>query len=522
MNYRFIINQLGLLLIVLSAVMGAVVLWVLADWLLGNASELQAVEALLTAAGIGLLSGGVMWYVGRKARSDTFGRRDALFLVAISWMVGAGLSALPFFLWVVFHPSVDSSHPFGNYVACYFESMSGLTTTGATVLSGDKPYDIESLPRGLLLWRALTHWLGGLGIVVLFVAVLPSLGVGAKKLFHTESSGITPSGVRPRIAETARILWIIYVVLTVAQIVLLRLCGMGWFDSACHTFATVATGGFSTYNASTGNPAINTPALIVIIFFMILAGANFGLYFHVLRGSIGSIFKDTEFRFYLVILAVASLIVTGSLLMNQPEITITNADVVETGVGNSALHGAFQVVSIQTTTGFATADFNQWPFLAKAVIVAVMFIGGCAGSTAGGIKVVRLWVMMKVLWAELEHVFNPNVIRPLRVGNTTVDNSLKLAVLGYVLGMALLVFGGSIVVMMLEHGNPRCDYTTAATASVATLCTIGPGLNAIGATENYGWMSTPTMAFLSILMAFGRLEIFALFVLVHPRFWMKD
>ncbi|QNN22700.1 TrkH family potassium uptake protein [Planctomycetales bacterium ZRK34] len=522
MNFRFVINQLGLLLIVLSAILGGVALWEIYEYWQGAHLELVSMEAMIASAGVGLCAGGGMWYLGRGAATK-IGRREALLLVALSWLVGAALSGLPYFLWAVIHhstaptPIVETggpAHPFLNYVDCYFEAMSGLTTTGATVLS-----EIESLPRGLLLWRAITHWLGGLGIVVLFVAVLPTVGAGGKKLFLIEAPGPTPTGVKPRIKDTARILWFIYVGLTIAQTVALRLCGMSWFDALCHTMATLATGGFSTRNASVGD--YNLASVIVIIFFMVLAGANFGLYYQIIRGSWRNVLADTEMRAYLLLLTAGSLIVVASLVAAQQPLPLTTGDQHEPSIARALEQGVFTTVSIQTTTGFCTGDFNTWPFLAQATLIGLMFIGGCAGSTAGGIKVVRIWVAIKIIYTELERVFNPNVVRPTRLGGSgSIKDDLKLSVMIYCFGIILLFAIGAVAIKVIE--GDACDFTTAATASVATLCTIGPGLSQIGAIENYGWMTSSSKVVLSLWMALGRLEVFAILVLLLPRFWRTE
>ena len=522
MNHRFVINQVGLLVVVLSGVMLFVAAYEMYVYLGGAVDEATAATALLSSAGIGLVVGGLFWRFARTEGEPRFGRREALLLVAVSWLVGAALAALPFWLWALTATAAEADHPFRSFVDCYFESMSGLTTTGATVLS-----DIESLPRGLLLWRALTHWLGGLGIVVLFVAVLPSLGVGGKRLFFVEAAGPKQSGATAHIRDTARILWTIYLALTVSQVLALRVCGMNWFDSVCHTFATLGTGGFSTMNASIGaydSAAIN----YVTIFFMVLAGANFGLFYQ-MRRSVSVLWKDTEFIFYISLITIGTLIIAASLMMSGQPIVITDGSVVQPTVGPAVEHSLFQSVGVLTTTGFATSDFNQWPFAAKAVLVFFMFIGGCAGSTAGGIKVIRVWAVIKIMFMEIERVFAPNVIRPMRIGKSVIDPDIRLSIVVYTFGIVALFAIGSLAVMAFESNNldpvtglPICDYTTAATASLATLCTIGPGLNAIGAVENYGWMTAPTKILLSLWMALGRLEVFALFVLVVPRFWRAD
>jgi trk system potassium uptake protein TrkH len=453
---------------------------------------------------------------------EQLGRRDAMLLVALSWLVGAAFAALPFFLWAHL-PGTDApgGHPFRSFVDCYFEAMSGLTTTGATILSGSPGtgWDIEALPRSLLLWRAFTQWLGGLGIVVLFVAVLPTLGVGGKRLFQVEAPGPKPEGLQPQIRQTARVLLYIYLGLTAAEILALWLARMPFFDAVCHTFTTLATGGFSTRNASTG--AYDSRAVdVIVIVFMVLAGVNFAVYFALLRRRFGHVLRDPELRTYVALLAVGSVLVVISLLGTKIT-TTTGATIPDAGAGSSIRHGVFTTVSIATTTGYAGSDFNTWPFLAKSVLIVLMFIGGSAGSTAGGIKVIRVWVAIKVMLAEIERVFRPTVIRPVRVGKSIVDDELKLATLSYVLGIILLFALGSGAVMLLEQLNPdtACDYTTAASASVASLCTIGPGLAKVGAIENYGWMTPYSKLVLSLLMALGRLEVFAIVVLLTPRFW---
>lgn len=521
MNHRFVIRQLGLLMLVLSLSIVAVTIWSAVEFLLGETGEAPAMEALLYTGAIGLLTAGALCAASRGA-DDYLGRREALLLVALSWLCGAGLSALPYWLWAraemtpdlgLAIPTVDPGHIFRSFASCYFEAMSGLTTTGATVLA-----DIGTLPRGLLLWRGLTHWLGGLGIVVLFVAVLPTLGVGGKKLFQVEAPGPTSQGVRPRIRETARLLWMIYLGLTVAQVAALKLLGMDWFDSVCHTFATLATGGFSTQNASIG--AYNSPAMdAAIVFFMLLAGVNFGIYYMLIRRRFHLVWTDPELRLYLGILLLGSVIVSVSLLSSP--ITTTTGSIAEPSWAQALRYGVFQVVSIQTTTGFCTADFNEWGFVAKGVLITLMFVGASAGSTGGGIKVIRCLIAAKVMLAEVERVFRPNVVRTLRVGRMTIDPDMRLGTLVYVLGIPLLFLIGTVLLMLLEPAG-QITFTTAATASVATLNNIGPGLDLVSPVSNYGWFSGPSMLVMSLLMVLGRLEVYAIFVLFMPRFWRGE
>jgi len=519
MNYRYVIQVLGKLLVMFSAVMGglALVAWVI-DAMENWRVDVGAEEALLVSCVACLVVGGLMWRITRRCKRF-MGRREALLLVASSWVLGAVFAALPFFVWArVF--SGDAEHPFCSFDNCYFEAMSGLTTTGATVLA-----DIESVPHELLLWRAFTHWIGGLGIIVLFVAVLPSLGLGGKKLFNVEAPGPAPQGLQPQIRQTARILWLIYGGLTVLEILALwTVARMHIFDAVCHSFSTVATGGFSTKNASIGY-YYNKPAVdIIIIMFMVLAGANFGLYYQLWRGRAAAVWKDTELHLYLAMLALGSLVVAAAIANGGDPVVLTTGAEVAPDSAESIRQGIFTTVSIQSTTGFCTSDFNRWPFIAKAVLVAFMFVGGCSGSTAGGIKVIRIWIVLKVMIVQIEKFVRPNVTRPIRVSGDVVDSQLQLSAMIYVLGIIVVFAIGWGTIMVFEQWNPEsaCTLTTAATASVATLCTIGPGLDAVGAVENYGWFSGPSKIAMCVLMALGRLEFFAIVVLFTPTFWRRD
>lgn len=510
MNFRIVLKQLGWLLGVLSAGIFLVGLWGLVQAIGGDTSESAAVWGLMLTVAAGLAVGGGLWWFGRGDVGQ-LGRREALLLVALSWFLAAGVSGLPFLIW--HHLSDAPLDPaFVSFTNCYFEAMSGLTGTGATVLS-----DIESIPRSLLLWRAGTHWLGGLGIVVLFVAVLPMLGVGGKRLFRVESSGPTPEGVQPRIQEAARALWYIYSALTLAEISALLLVGMEPFEAVCHTFATLATGGFSTRNASAA--AFGPGVHMVMIVFMMLAGVNFALYHHLARGRWRLLVEDRELRAYLMFLGAGSILVVWSLLTYGT--LAANGGRSLPSRPQALLDGVFQVVSIQTSTGFCTVDFDRWHFTAKAVMVLLMFIGGSAGSTSGGIKVVRIVMMGKILWAEIERVFRPNVVRPVKLGRLTVDADMKLATVSYVL-MIVLLFGIGTGGLMLFERAPEITITTAATATAATLNLVGPGLDAVGAVQNYGWFSGPSKWLMCVLMALGRLEVFAILVLIDPRFWRSE
>ena len=522
LDFRLISRHLGLLMFVLSAVIVLVAVFAAVDRALGGTEGGQDLLALVMSAGLGVLGGGVLLLIGRDAPA-LIGQREALLLVAASWLLGAVLTAMPYRIWSSLRPDAQATpHHFDRFADCYFEAMSGLTTTGATVVD-----QLSELPRSLLLWRSVTQWLGGLGIIVLFVAVLPVLGVGGRRVFRREATGPTKEGVTPRIQDTARVLWLIYSGLTVAEILLLRGCGMGWFDATCHTFATLATGGFSTLDSSIGGFA-STAIHVVIIVFMILAGVNFGLYHQLMQRQWRTVLRDRELRVYLSIIIVATLIVSLSLLRTRTSAgaggDLADHSLAEGGTGeveHVVRDALFQVVSMQTTTGFCTADFDTWGFIGKATLLALMFIGASAGSTGGGIKVVRIVIAAKVMLAELEHIYRPTVVRTVKIGKTAIEPEVKLATLVYLLGIAALFAAGTVGLMLLES-EAGIDITTAATASAATLNNIGPGLGGVGATQNYAWFSAPSKLVMSVLMVVGRLEMFTIIVLFSPRFWRSE
>lgn len=504
---RVVLRQLGLLLFGLSALIVTVGVFALAERLTGHSQDWADVRALGMTAFLGFLAGTACFLCGRRMER-IFGQREALLLVAASWIVGAALAALPFRLWAFLrNDAATTLHNFDSVINCYFEAMSGLTTTGATIVE-----HLATLPRSLLLWRSLTQWLGGLGIVVLFVAVLPMLGMGSRRIYRIESPGPSPEGVKPRIQDAARALWYIYCGLTVAEILALRVAGMDWFNSVCHTFATLATGGFATSDSSMIGQSAGIQ--VVIIAFMLFAGVNFALYHQLLRGNWKSVKRDPELRVYLGLIAVATVIISISLWRQSA----ATADV---GFGTVVGPAIFQVVAIQTTTGFSSTDFDTWGFVAKATLLILMFIGGSAGSTGGGIKVMRIMIGFKVLIAEFEHTYRPKVVRPVKIGKMTIDQDVKRNTLVYLLGIAILFGMGTCALMYLESGAD-IDITTAATASAATLNNIGPGLARVGATQNYAWFAPSSKIVMCVLMLLGRLEMFTVIVLFSPRFWKAE
>ena len=512
LELRVIIRHLGMLLLVLSGVLAAVATFALGSDVLRGLPDHSHAQALLYSAACGLLLACLLIATGRSS-SQQIGQREALLLVGLAWLGGAAVSALPYRFWAGLRPdAAETPHAFDSFLDCFFEAMSGLTTTGATILES-----IGTVPDSLLLWRALTQWLGGLGIVVLFVAVLPMLGVGGRRIYRLEAPGPTHEGVKPRIRDTARTLWLMYVGLTVAEIIALKTCGMSWFDSLCHTFTTLATGGFSTFDASIAG-FDQTSIHVVIIVFMFLAGVNFGIYYRILQGRWRGVGKDPELRLYIGILLAATVIVTSSLLSNPPEAYVA-ADGTRAPLGIIIRDALFQVVSVQTTTGFATADFDTWGFSAKATLMLLMFVGASAGSTGGGMKVSRILIVFKVILTELEHVYRPHVVRTTKMGRTTIHPDLKLNTLVFVVLIAVTFGAGTAALMAFETD---LDITTAATASVATLNNIGPGLARVGATQNYAWFSPESKLVMTSLMVLGRLEVFAILALFMPRFWREE
>jgi trk system potassium uptake protein TrkH len=512
MNIRFVLNQLALLSLVLSVVLLGIAAWSALEWWLGAWPQREPTMALAASAAISLGLGGGLWALTRG--EATLRRREATLLVALTWLVAPLLLALPFFFWAVFG-GAPAGHPFHSFVDCYFEAASGLSTCGATILG-----DIEALPRALLLWRAMTHWMGGLGIVVLFVAVLPSIGTGTKRLFSTEAALHAEHGqTQPRIRDTARILGLIYFGLTLAEVVALVIAGVDVFSAVCDSFGTIATGGYSVKNTSIAGYA-SAAVEWIIVFFMVCGGTNFAVHYRLVRGRWREVWRDPELRLYLGVLGVGSALATVALI-GQPILRLGGEEHGSATLGQALRYGVFNVVSLGTDTGFATADFDRWPFFAQMPIVAAMFIGGCAGSTAGGIKVIRLLIAGKVLRAESESTYRPQVVRPFRVGGRHLEPDARTAALGYILLFTVTLLATAFLLMAIEPPG-SISFRTAATASLACLADAGPGLGAVGPASNYAFFSDPAKLLLCLQMMLGRLEIFTLLVIVTPHFWKYE
>ena len=432
---------------------------------------------------------GVGWLLRHRAVviPEDVTTREGFFAVVAIWLVGSLLGAVPFWL--------SGSIP--HVVDAWFETVSGLTTTGASILA-----HIEALPQSLLLWRSLTHWLGGLGIVVMVIALLPSLGVGGLFLFKGEA-GLTPERFTPRLVHTAQILFGIYTGLTVFEIILLRLCGMSLFDAATHTFGTIATGGFSPRNASIA--AYHSLSIeLVIITFMILGATNFGLYYRVLRGRGRTAWHNTEWRVFIGLLSLATLLIAGNILKAG----------VYRSVPQALRDAAFQTVSIGTTTGFATADFATWPPFSQALLLLLMFTGGCLGSTSGALRLGRLVLLGKLIAQRLRRMVHPRQVERLMVDGVPVEAETVhyiTAYFGLYLGIAA---AASLLLTLFE-----LDLVTSVSAVAATLGGVGPGLNLVGPMGNFATLPVPAKLVLIGCMLIGRLELYAPLVLCLPAFW---
>jgi len=443
-------------------------------------------RGILLAAAITALWGAGTYYLTKEKGHDLTSR-EGFAIVTSAWAMAGVFGGLPFLL----TGTIESP------LAAVFESMSGFTTTGATVFS-----DIEALPHGILFWRSLTHWLGGMGIIVLVIAVLPYLGVGGMQLFRAEVPGPTPERLGPRITQTAKLLWLVYFGLTVGQALLYMLGGMGPFDAVNHSFATLATGGFSTKNASI---AAYDSAYIqwVTILFMYLAGVNFSLHFKAATGR-PVYFRDQEWRFFtLILLAGASLIAAANLWAGD-----------YSSLEPALRDALFQATSITTTTGFVSADYELWVPGSQMVLFTLFFVGGMAGSTGGGIKSMRVLLLLKQTGNELRKHLHPRAILITRVGQLPVREDVLANVVGFVILYLLLCAAGALLLGFM--GN---DPLTAIGASLATVGNVGPAFGNVGPVDNYGWMSGAELSVLTFLMLAGRLEIYTVLLLFHPETW---
>ena len=488
MNIRTIFNILSALLVILGLSM-------LIPTAIAYGYGENDLNGFLWSMFICFMLGIPTWLATRKHRKLT--NKDGFAIVSFTWITTALIGALPFYI----------SGIIPNFTDAFFESMSGVTTTGASIIGSSVtlphlPNGIESLPHALLYWRSFIQWIGGMGIIVFYIAILPLLGVGGVQLFKAEVPGPVADKIRPRVRETAKILWMVYLGFTAAQILLLVISGMPWFDSICHSFTTMPTGGFSIKNASIGyydSAAIQ----YIIIFFMFLAGVNFSLHFHAITGNVKSYFRDKEFLTYFGIIFVVAFLIFSSISAGGNEWT-------EKHFRDSL----FQTVSILTTTGFATADYELWAFFAQFMILFMMFVGSMGGSTGGGMKIVRMMLLFKYAAKETRRMLHLKAIIPIRIGSRYISEDVIRNTLGFFL-FYISIF--TITTMVLTTMN--IDLESAIGASASAIGNIGPGLGAFGPTDNYALLPAFGKWLLSFCMLLGRLEIFTVMVLFSRTFW---
>lgn len=489
MNFRLLSKVGGLLLLLLSVAM-----FICLDFAYFTAERglgSSGVQPFGISTAITLIGGVILLLLGRKSGLVVL-RKEGIAIVGLGWMMCGVFGALPYLF----------GQPRLGIAEAFFESISGFTTTGATVI-----VDLDQYPRSILLWRSLTQWLGGLGILVLFVALLSTLGVGSKALFRHESSGKSGEGLQSSIHDVAARLWQIYVLLSALCCAGLYVLGMSFYDALTHTFAAISTGGFSPRNESVaayGNVWIE----LWIVLFMACGGVNFMLYAWILRRRWERWAKEEETRFYLWTLGIITVVICLDIWYMGKYASI----------GAAFRVSLFQVVSIMTTTGFVTANFDTWPPFSKLLLVIIMFVGGCAGSTAGGIKVSRWLLFVKIIRAEIIAAFRPTQVISLHLNGNLVTDSLKSQTVFFVALAGFFVLAGSALMSFLE---PTLSILSSVTAVVASLFNVGPGLEAVGPAHNYAELSPGTLVFLSFLMVLGRLEFFAVLVLFVPSLWRK-
>ncbi len=480
MHFRLILQIQGFLLAILGLCLLVPIPFSLyygeSDW----------IYFLYSAVICGVLGG--LAFLTRERGTD-IRPKEGFAVVTLGWIVLVAFSALPFW-WSGAIPS---------YTDAFFESMSGLTTTGASILT-----DIEAMSHGMLFWRNFLNWLGGMGIIVLTIAILPFLGVGGMQLFKAESPGPMADRLKPRVTETAKLLWLVYLFYTVLIIILLLFGGMSFFDSICHAFSTIATAGFSPKNTSIGHYQ-STYIDFVIIFFMLVASINFSLHYKLLTGDWRVFLRSRELRFFLGVVLIAATLVIGDRLYHTSEAVL---EIVDTS--------SFQVVTIISTTGLSKSDYELWPAVSQKVIFLIMFVGGMAGSTSGGIKVIRVLILIKFVFSEIKKLLHPNAIVNIRVGDQVIDKSILLNIAGFFVVFCMLTVLGTVFMSILG-----LDAMTAFTSVITTLNNVGPGFGMVGPSDNYAFIPDAGKWMLSFFMLIGRLEFFTVLILLSPAYWTK-
>ncbi|MFD2727150.1 TrkH family potassium uptake protein [Hyunsoonleella rubra] len=492
LNYKIIFHFLGLLIVFNG---GFMLLSAMISLIYKDGVTLQ----LLLASGVALTIGGVAMLFTRKHTKE-MNKREGYIVVTFGWIIMALTGTLPYV--------VTGSIP--SFTNAFFETMSGYTTTGASILN-----DIEVMPEGVLFWRSLTHWIGGMGIIVLAIAILPLLGIGGMQMFAAEAPGPSADKLHPRITDTAKRLWLIYFGYTAAETLLLSVAGMSFFDAINHALCTLSTGGFSTKNASVahwnGQPIIQ----YIIILFMFLAGTNFVLSYFAFKGKVQKVLRDEEFKLYFWFIAIFT-VVAALLIYFRADVSMSSVEhPMVWGEGESAFrHGLFQVLAIVTTTGFVTADYTMWtPFLV-VFFFGLMFLGGSAGSTSGGVKVVRHLLLIKNGFLEFKRSLHPSAILPVRYNTKAISGDIVFNVLAFFILYMLSFIIGSLVFSMFQ-----LDFESAIGLSASSLGNVGPALGDFGPVNNYAALPPLGKWWASFLMLIGRLELFTVLVLFTPFFW---
>jgi trk system potassium uptake protein TrkH len=487
MNLKTILNILSALL----TIMGLTMLFpAFVSWLYNESDMISCLQS----AGLTILISLPIWFITRKSRK--LRNRDGFIIVTFSWIITALAGSLPFYM----------TGTIPNFTDAFFEAMSGVTTTGASIIGNQQTLPhllngIESLSHGILFWRSFLQWIGGMGIILFTIAILPLLGVGGVQLFKAEVPGPVADKIRPRVRETAKLLWIVYLGITVLETLLLGIAGMGWFDAICHAFTTMPTGGFSTKNASI--EAYNSGAIeYIIIIFMIIAGTNFSLHFRALSGNLNSHITDKEFKVYFSIILYVTLIIFLRLALHG-EISEENFRA-----------SLFQTVSLVTTTGFSSADYELWPYFVQCVLLCLMFVGGMGGSTGGGMKIIRVFVLFKYMALATQRMLHTKAIIPIRIGNRFISEDVISNTLGFFL-FYVSIFIFTTVALTLMNVNLESAIGAAASA----IGNIGPGLADFGPTDNYALLPDFGKWLLTFCMLLGRLEIFTIIVIFSRVFW---
>ncbi len=492
LNYQIILHVMGLLLLCNG---GFMLLATLVSWYYEDGVTLE----ISTAALITLFIGTLFMFTTR-GHSKEVKIREGYIIVTFGWIFMALSGSLPYVI----------SESIPRFTNAFFETMSGYTTTGASILN-----DIEAIPKGILFWRSLTHWIGGMGIIVLAIAILPLLGIGGMQLFTAESPGPSADKLKPRIRDTAKRLWLIYVSYTLAETILLWVAGMTFFDAINHAFSTLSTGGFSTKNASLAYWNDNPIIQYIVILFMLLAGSNFVLSYFAFKGRVSKVLHDDEFKWYIYFIigftAISSLIV-----YLQADVSISSIDhPMVWGEGESAFrHSLFQVLTIITTTGFVSADYTMWtPFL-TILYFGLFFLGGSAGSTAGGVKVMRHIIMIKNGIIEFKRTLHPNAILPVRFNGKSISKEIVFNILGFfILYMLSFIIGATVFASM------GLDFETAIGGAASSLGNIGPAFGGLSPVNNFDMLPDFGKWWSTFLMLIGRLELFTVLIILTPFFW---